>query len=71
MSIVTASLLDSFKLRFRPTPEYGCYVKPYGEPAAGDFECVVIAHGDLIERDAKAIVRAAWARPLKAVSADG
>jgi hypothetical protein len=31
---------------------------------AWDFERVVIAHGDLIEEDAKAVVRKAWKRPL-------
>jgi len=38
-----------------------------------DFERVVIAHGDIIEHEAKAILRAAWARPLSAVgsSIDG
>jgi hypothetical protein len=32
-----------------------------------DFERVVIAHGDPIEHDAKKILRAAWARPLRAI----
>jgi len=32
-----------------------------------DFERVVIAHGDLIEHDAKEILCAAWARPLSAI----
>jgi len=32
---------------------------------AWDFERVVIAHGDLIEHDAKEVVRRAWAKPLR------
>jgi hypothetical protein len=35
-----------------------------------DFERVVIAHGDLIEHDAKAILRSAWARPLRAIESN-
>lgn len=31
---------------------------------AWDFERVIIAHGDLIEEDARAVVRKAWTRPL-------
>ena len=29
-----------------------------------DFERIVIAHGDLIEADAKAVARRAWQKPL-------
>jgi hypothetical protein len=32
-----------------------------------DFQPVVIARGDLIEHDAKTILRSAWARPLRAI----
>jgi hypothetical protein len=32
---------------------------------AWDFERVVIAHGDLIEHNAKEIVQAAWEKPLR------
>jgi len=35
-----------------------------------DFEHVVIAHGDLINHDAKTILRAAWARPLRAIQSN-
>ncbi len=31
---------------------------------AWDFERIVIAHGDLIDEDAKAVARRAWRRPL-------
>jgi hypothetical protein len=36
-----------------------------------DFERVVIAHGDVIERDAKAVVRKAWETPLRAAPREG
>ena len=36
-----------------------------------NFERVVLAHGDLIEHDAREIVRAAWAKPLQALNRDG
>jgi hypothetical protein len=35
-----------------------------------DFERVVLAHGDLIETNAKAIVRDAWSNPLRAANRD-
>jgi hypothetical protein len=31
---------------------------------AWDFERIVVAHGDLIEHDAKAVARRAWRRDL-------
>lgn len=30
-----------------------------------DFERVILAHGDLVEKDAQAVVRAAWKNPLE------
>jgi len=60
--------------RAAPAPEYqmGWGAKKVVGAAlarilAWDFERVVIAHGDLIEHDAKAILRSAWARPLRAI----
>jgi len=67
-----------FKFVFRmwnkakPAPEYQMGWK--NKPAAArslerilewDFERVVLAHGDLIETNAKAIVRDAWRTPLR------
>jgi hypothetical protein len=36
---------------------------------AWDFDRIIIAHGDLIEENAKVIARAAWRRPLAAAGA--
>jgi hypothetical protein len=54
-----------------PAPEYrfGWRDRAAGRAAlerivAWDFERIVIAHGDLIERDAKAVARRAWRRHL-------
>lgn len=72
-----------FKFVFRmwnkakPAPEYRMGWKD--KPAAArslerildwDFERVVLAHGDLIETNAKAIVRDAWGNPLRAAQRD-
>jgi hypothetical protein len=58
--------------RARPAPEYqlGWGDRPRVAAAltkilAWDFERVIIAHGDLIEHDAKAVVREAWTKPLR------
>ena len=63
--------------RAAPAPEYqlGWGAKKVVAAALSrilewDFERVVIAHGDLIEHDAKAILRAAWARPLRAIESN-
>ena len=60
--------------RAAPAPEYriGWGAKKIVGAAlarilAWDFERVIIAHGDLIEHDAKPILRSAWACPLRAI----
>jgi hypothetical protein len=58
--------------RARPAPEYQlgwghkrAVAASLGRILEWDFERVVIAHGDPIEKDARAVVREAWARPLR------
>jgi glyoxylase-like metal-dependent hydrolase (beta-lactamase superfamily II) len=57
--------------RPKPAPEYQMGWKDKAAARrslerilAWDFERVIIAHGENLERDAKEAVRAAWARPL-------
>ena len=61
----------------KPAPEYRMGWKD--KPAAArslerildwDFERVVLSHGDLIDTNAKAIVREAWCNPLRAARRD-
>jgi hypothetical protein len=58
--------------RPRPAPEYQLawgkkddVARALSRILAWDFERVVIAHGDLIEHNAKEVVQAAWEKPLR------
>jgi hypothetical protein len=59
----------------QPAPEYriswyrpGLARRCLADILAWEFERVVVSHGDLIEKEARAVVRRAWHAPLRRIS---
>jgi hypothetical protein len=64
--------------RPKPAPEYqlgwgnrAVVASALGRVLEWDFTRVVVAHGDVVETNAKEVVRTAWERPLRWASAPG